>query len=52
MKKPRFTKIKDGEWFRPKMRGHLMKCCDCNLVHRMNFRIQEGRVEIQAWRKQ
>lgn len=35
----RFKKEKDGEWVQPKMRGYLMKCCDCGLVHKIDFRV-------------
>ena len=29
----RFTR-----WVHPKMRGYLMACCDCGLVHEMQFK--------------
>lgn len=41
---------KDGEWLQPIKRGYLMGCCDCGLVHRMNFRIVNDRVQFQAFR--
>ncbi len=48
---PEFEQVVDGEWFEPKpQHGHLMKCCDCGLVHRMNFRVSDGRVQLQAFR--
>lgn len=27
-----------------------MGCCDCGLVHRINFRVQNGKVQFQAFR--
>lgn len=40
MKRPKnFTKRKAGEWVQPVMRGFYHKCCDCGLVHRMNFKV-------------
>jgi hypothetical protein len=27
-----------------------MKCCDCGLVHRMDFRIVKGRVQFRPFR--
>ena len=32
---------RDGwcEWQLPKMRGYLMQCCDCGLVHEVEFRV-------------
>ena len=46
----RFHDVADGEWVQPEPRGYLMQCCDCDLVHRMNFRIRDGRVQFQAFR--
>lgn len=46
----RFKKVKSGEWVQPVKRNYYMKCCDCGLVHRMNFRIVDGRVQFQAFR--
>lgn len=39
----------DGEWVRP-MEGYRLRCCDCGLVHDLNFRIVDGKVEFQAFR--
>ncbi len=54
MKHHRFKKAKDREWIQPVMRGYLMACCDCGLVHRMDFRIVKGkrkeRVQFRASR--
>lgn len=31
-------------WVRPKRRGYKMMCCDCGLIHRLDFRlVREGR---------
>ena len=46
----RYTQIKDGEWFAPTVSDWRMQCCDCGLVHRVNFRIDDGRVLMQAFR--
>ncbi len=37
-----FKKAKDKEWIQPRMKNYLMGCCDCGLVHRMDFRIVQG----------
>lgn len=39
-----------SQWIQPVKRGYLMACCDCGLVHRMDFRIHEGSVEFRAQR--
>ena len=30
-----------SEWQQPVMNGYLMKCCDCGLVHEMQFKALE-----------
>lgn len=45
-----YPKLDDGEWVSPVHRNYRMQCCDCGLVHRINFRIRNGRVELQAFR--
>jgi hypothetical protein len=35
----KYHEPKAGEWIRPVRRGYLLACCDCGLVHRMNFRL-------------
>lgn len=37
-------------WIQPVKRGYLMACCDCGLVHRMDFRVIEGRAQFRASR--
>jgi hypothetical protein len=37
-------------WIQPVKRGYLMQCCDCGLVHRMDFRVNEGRAQFRAQR--
>ena len=31
-----------GEWLRPRMRDFREQCCDCGLIHRLDFRIVAG----------
>jgi hypothetical protein len=48
--KIKYVQIYDGEWFMPQMEGHKMACCDCGLVHTMNFKVKKGEVLIQSFR--
>ena len=42
---------KDGEWFDVSEEGgYLLQCCDCGLVHRVNFKLKEGKLWMQAFR--
>ena len=55
MKHKRLRTEKEGSngwsrWVQPVKRGYIMACCDCGLVHRMDFRIQGGRVQFRAQR--
>lgn len=34
-----FYAVKAGEWVTPVHQGYLMECCDCGLVHRLDFRV-------------
>ena len=48
-KRVRFRQVyDDGEWVTP-TRKHKMACCDCGLVHNMEFRI--AMIEILNGRK-
>lgn len=45
-----YTKPEQGEWIQPRMTGYKLACCDCGLVHRLDFRIAEtksGDLKIQ-----
>lgn len=33
----RYAEPKSGERVNPNMRGYKMQCCDCGLVHKMDF---------------
>lgn len=44
-----------SEWIQPRRKNYLIKCCDCGLVHRVDFRIiKNGRgnfIQFRAKRK-
>lgn len=43
--------IKDKtDWIQPVRRNYRMGCCDCGLVHNIDFRIKNGRVQFRAGR--
>ena len=46
-----YPNVKPGEWIQPIRKGYKMKCCDCGLVHILNFRIYKHRVQFQAFRE-
>jgi len=34
-----YEEPKPGEWVNPIMKGYKLVCCDCGLVHKMDFRV-------------
>jgi hypothetical protein len=40
-----YAPFEDGEWFDPRRLTHLA-CCDCKLVHRVQTRRRDGRLEV------
>ena len=45
-----YEKPKTNEWVQPVRRGYKMACCDCGLVHDMDFRIKQGRIQFRVRR--
>jgi hypothetical protein len=41
---------KAGEWISPIRRFYRLACCDCGLVHRVDFRVHKGRAEFRVYR--
>jgi hypothetical protein len=37
----------DGEWLQFARKGHKLVCCDCGLVHDVEFGIVNGHVEVK-----
>ena len=50
MSKSVYYHVTDGEWIRVPMRNGKDQCCDCGLVHKTNYRIVDGHVEVQVFR--
>ena len=50
MSSERFEQAKSNEWIQPVRNGYLMACCDCGLVHEIDFRIFKGRIQFRAKR--
>jgi hypothetical protein len=41
-KRSSYEVIDYGEWTRPRMRDFREQCCDCGLIHRLDFRIVDA----------
>lgn len=46
----RYERPKAGEWVQPIRRGYKSACCDCGLVHKMDFRVVNGRAQFRVFR--
>ena len=47
----KYVNRKDGEGFAVRSgRMFRLRCCDCGLVHKFDFRVHRGRIEIRAFR--
>ncbi len=46
----RYHQVIDGEWLQPRRKNYYQKCCDCGLVHRIDFRIKKGKIQYRAFR--
>jgi hypothetical protein len=50
----KYPGVVEGDWVQPVRRGYRMACCDCGLVHVVNFRlVKRGRgnvIQLQAFR--
>ena len=42
--------IKDNEWVRPVHKDYKLRCCDCDLTHRVDFRIVGKDVQFKVRR--
>lgn len=50
-KKRHYHQVIDGEWLEIPMRGFKEQCCDCGLVHRLNFKLDaNGKLLMQCFR--
>ena len=45
-----YEKPEENEWVQPVTKDYRMACCDCGLVHNMDFRIKSGKVQFRVRR--
>lgn len=49
-----YPKVRAGQWVKPRRRFYKMACCDCGLVHKMEFKLVprgNGKaILLRAWR--
>lgn len=52
MGKRNYVQRTDGERIDIDGRAHIIRCCDCGLVHLFRFRVAKGRLSFRAWRQE
>jgi hypothetical protein len=45
-----YEEPQEAEWVKPIMNKYKMSCCDCGLVHDLDFKIENKRVLFRAFR--
>jgi hypothetical protein len=45
-----YPKASENEWIQPSRKGYKMACCDCGLVHELDFRLYKGRIQLRGRR--
>jgi len=48
----KFKQVGPGEWQQPVRKGYKMACCDCGLVHNIDFRIVNRHIQLRAFRNE
>jgi len=46
---PRYEEPEEGEWVQPMEEGYKMACCDCGKVHKVDFRVVDGRAQFRVF---
>jgi hypothetical protein len=46
----KYDQPKEGEWVQPISKGYKFNCCDCGLVHNIDFRLKAGHIQFRVWR--
>jgi hypothetical protein len=48
----KYYDIEANEWVRPIHKGYKLCCCDCGLVHNLDFRIVDQQVQFKTSRNE
>jgi len=46
----KYRKHEEGEWVRPIRKNWQMCCCDCGLVHTIDFKVKNKVIWLRAFR--
>ena len=51
----KYDEPQEGEWVQPARKGYKFRCCDCGLVHNLDFRIVGNKrkfIQFRAFRNE
>ena len=48
----KYEAAQNNEWIQPIRKGYKMSCCDCGLVHELDFRLYKRRIQYRARRNE
>ncbi len=46
----KYEQVIEGQWFTPIKRKFKEQCCDCGLVHTVDFRVHKGEIQFRVSR--
>lgn len=46
---PKYEEPPEGEWVQPVEEGYKMACCSCGKVHKIDFRVVNGRAQFRVF---
>lgn len=46
----RYKQRYDGDTIRVRNREHIIRCCDCGLVHLFKFKVDKSTLSLRVWR--
>lgn len=48
MSRRKYDQLVDGEWMTPVRKGFKEQCCGCGLVHIVDYRLVDGKIQFRA----
>jgi hypothetical protein len=55
-REPLYPQVEAAEWVTPRRKYYGLGCCDCGLVHKLEFRLVDSwhgpgkKIQLRAWR--
>ena len=47
-KRRTYLQITDGEWVEIPWKGFMEQCCGCGLIHKVDYRVVEGKLQFKC----